>query len=97
MAVVGGILVSWDGHTRVSVSLPDSFMEKTCGICGNGNGQVADDWTVGDSEFCMEKFPGATPGQVVSLIYFFCFILIIYMHFLHLCIYLIFLTGLRSC
>ena len=56
----------WDGTSMAKVELQDSMKGKVCGICGNFNGNPADDWTVGPSEQCMTAFPDAETGEVVS-------------------------------
>jgi hypothetical protein len=38
-----GVRVSWDCRNRVTVVVPGRFKGKTCGLCGNNNGNAADD------------------------------------------------------
>ncbi|XP_067915744.1 mucin-19-like [Heterodontus francisci] len=40
-----GITVIWDKRTRVSITLDPIWKSKICGLCGNFNGDVADDLT----------------------------------------------------
>ena len=53
-----GLEVYWDGGDEVEVVLPKEYHGNTCGLCGNFNGDVEDDWTLG--EHCDKK------GQLVS-------------------------------
>nr|XP_015224275.1 PREDICTED: alpha-tectorin-like [Lepisosteus oculatus] len=39
-----GLTVSYDGNSVVSITLPPRFRGRTCGLCGNFNGQPADDF-----------------------------------------------------
>uniref|UniRef100_A0A8C4V4D9 VWFD domain-containing protein n=1 Tax=Falco tinnunculus TaxID=100819 RepID=A0A8C4V4D9_FALTI len=39
-----GLRVKFDGNHRVEVTLPRSFEQKVCGMCGNYNGMAADDF-----------------------------------------------------
>ncbi|XP_041099861.1 zonadhesin-like, partial [Polyodon spathula] len=45
-----GLRVKFDGDHRVEVTLPSSFREKVCGMCGNYNGDQADDFLNPDGE-----------------------------------------------
>ena len=38
-----GLTVYWDGHTGVSIKMEPKFANKTCGMCGNYNGNPGDD------------------------------------------------------
>jgi hypothetical protein len=60
-----GPQIEWNGLARVIVSVPDDVKEKMCGICGDANGDPSDDWTIGDSDMCMDSFPGS-PGQITT-------------------------------
>uniref|UniRef100_UPI00398F4CDE mucin-2-like n=1 Tax=Pristiophorus japonicus TaxID=55135 RepID=UPI00398F4CDE len=40
-----GITVIWDKRTRVSITLDPRWKNKICGLCGNFNGDVADELT----------------------------------------------------
>ncbi|KAK3797045.1 hypothetical protein RRG08_036876 [Elysia crispata] len=42
-----GLEVTWDGADRVSVTVPSEARSKTCGLCGNYDGDPDNDWTVG--------------------------------------------------
>ncbi|WAR04466.1 FCGBP-like protein [Mya arenaria] len=42
-----GVEVSWNGQAAVEVHTPGTFANTTCGLCGNYNGDPADDLTVG--------------------------------------------------
>lgn len=35
--------MSWDGLNGVQVSVPTRFKRRTCGLCGNFNGDFSDD------------------------------------------------------
>ncbi|KAM9378416.1 IgGFc-binding protein-like [Phaethornis superciliosus] len=39
-----GLRVKFDGNHRVEVTLPSSFGQKICGMCGNYNGMASDDF-----------------------------------------------------
>ncbi|NXA82099.1 ZAN protein, partial [Thryothorus ludovicianus] len=39
-----GLRVKFDGKHRVEVTLPSTFGQKVCGMCGNFNGMAADDF-----------------------------------------------------
>ncbi|XP_036373536.1 mucin-19-like [Megalops cyprinoides] len=39
-----GITLIWDKHTRVSITLGDSWKGKVCGLCGNFNDRERDDF-----------------------------------------------------
>ena len=41
--------------------------EKICGLCGNFNGDSSDDWIIGNSPYCMSKYPDAVRGAIVRL------------------------------
>lgn len=58
--------MTWDGTSTVQVEVQDAMKDKVCGICGNFDGNADNDWTVGNTELCMTKFPDAQPGEVVS-------------------------------
>uniref|UniRef100_A0A8V0Z362 IgGFc-binding protein n=1 Tax=Gallus gallus TaxID=9031 RepID=A0A8V0Z362_CHICK len=53
-----GLRVKFDGNHRVEVTLPSTFGQKVCGMCGNYNGMAADDFLNPDgvsgegSNFC---------------------------------------------
>uniref|UniRef100_A0A670HY20 von Willebrand factor n=1 Tax=Podarcis muralis TaxID=64176 RepID=A0A670HY20_PODMU len=38
------IQIDWDGHGTLSMKLPSEFTERTCGLCGNYNGNQGDDF-----------------------------------------------------
>lgn len=39
--------VTWNGADAVQLFTPGQFSEKTCGLCGNYNGDVSDDMLIG--------------------------------------------------
>ncbi|KYN07286.1 BMP-binding endothelial regulator protein, partial [Cyphomyrmex costatus] len=41
-----GVKVHWDGISFLEVSVPSSYRSKLCGLCGNFNSQIKDDFTV---------------------------------------------------
>ncbi|XP_066413022.1 IgGFc-binding protein-like [Molothrus aeneus] len=45
-----GLQVKFDGNHRAEIALPSTYMSKVCGICGNYNGQKADDFLNPDGE-----------------------------------------------
>ncbi|MCQ8064007.1 VWD domain-containing protein, partial [Salmonella enterica] len=42
---VNGVTVIWDKNTRMSVILEPQWNGKVCGLCGNNNGDLKDDFT----------------------------------------------------
>ncbi|XP_074050909.1 mucin-19 isoform X3 [Macrotis lagotis] len=42
---VNGLILIWDKNTRVSAILDPSWSRKVCGLCGNNNGDLKDDFT----------------------------------------------------
>lgn len=48
-----GITIKWDGDSYIETSLPETFSNKVCGLCGNFNGSPEDDFQL--------------PNQVVAL------------------------------
>lgn len=38
-----GVTVKWNGINSVTVTVPSRYKAKTCGLCGNNNGNPADD------------------------------------------------------
>jgi len=59
-----GIRVKYDGVHAVYVSITADMAGKVCGICGDADGDGSNDWIVGPSDLCMDKYPGAAPGSV---------------------------------
>ncbi|ELU10221.1 hypothetical protein CAPTEDRAFT_141748, partial [Capitella teleta] len=51
-----GVQVIWDGSHVVDVKIPDDMKTKMCGICGDANGDKANDWTIGESDFTLNEF-----------------------------------------
>ncbi|XP_010571424.1 PREDICTED: zonadhesin-like, partial [Haliaeetus leucocephalus] len=45
-----GLNIKFDGNHRVEITLPSTYMSKVCGICGNYNGNKADDFLNPDGE-----------------------------------------------
>ncbi|XP_029403734.1 mucin-19-like [Mus pahari] len=43
--LLNGIILIWDKYTKVSVILDPSWQHKVCGLCGNNNGDLKDDFT----------------------------------------------------
>lgn len=41
-----GITIKWDGVNYIEVSLPNTYMNKVCGLCGNFNGNPTDDFKI---------------------------------------------------
>ena len=58
--------ITYDGVSTVRVRIPEDLKSSLCGICGNANGNSNDDWVVGPSTLCMNNWPGATAGSLVS-------------------------------
>ncbi|XP_041442414.1 mucin-19 isoform X16 [Xenopus laevis] len=49
-----GITVLWDGSTRVSTILDPELRGKVCGLCGNNNGDLKDDFMARDGSVAFE-------------------------------------------
>ncbi|XP_041911669.1 mucin-19 [Arvicola amphibius] len=43
--LLNGIILIWDKYTKVSVILDPRWQNKVCGLCGNNNGDLKDDFT----------------------------------------------------
>nr|CBN81408.1 Alpha-tectorin [Dicentrarchus labrax] len=41
-----GLIVKYDGQYRVTISVPSSYRGKTCGLCGNFNGNPNDEFRI---------------------------------------------------
>ena len=54
-----GIQVNWNGRNKVTVFARGSWEGQLCGLCGDYNGNLEDDWVAGPS--CPDD-----KGQVVS-------------------------------
>ena len=52
----------WDGKTKVEIVIDTDYKNTTCGLCGDYDGVMENDWTVGPQ--CPESIE--LPGQVVS-------------------------------
>ncbi|XP_078733686.1 mucin-5AC-like [Lampetra fluviatilis] len=39
-----GLTLTWDRRTSLTLSLPASYQGRVCGLCGNNNGDVSDDF-----------------------------------------------------
>ncbi|XP_010612839.1 IgGFc-binding protein [Fukomys damarensis] len=55
-----GLVVTYDWDCQLTVSLPASFRDQVCGLCGNYNGDPADDFLTPDLE------QAATPDEFAS-------------------------------
>ncbi|XP_032905509.1 alpha-tectorin [Amblyraja radiata] len=51
-----GLLLTFDGEHYASISLPSSFLNNTCGLCGNFNNNPADD----------NMLPGGSPSESLA-------------------------------
>lgn len=45
-----GVQVVWDGDSYTEVHVPKRYRNKTCGFCGNFNGDASDDFQTPDGE-----------------------------------------------
>ena len=41
--------MKWDGNHRVIVIVPGFLQDELCGLCGNYNGNKADEWITGST------------------------------------------------
>uniref|UniRef100_A0A8C0I1S9 VWFD domain-containing protein n=1 Tax=Balaenoptera musculus TaxID=9771 RepID=A0A8C0I1S9_BALMU len=46
LKILSGITIIWDKNTRISVLLDPRWNGKVCGLCGNNNGDLKDDFTM---------------------------------------------------
>jgi len=47
LKTIQGLEMAWDGKDVVEVYVPINSVNQTCGICGNFNQDMDDDWTIG--------------------------------------------------
>ena len=47
-----GVRIMWDKGTRVYISLEPHFMGRVCGLCGNFDGNVLNDYKTRQGKFC---------------------------------------------
>lgn len=71
VTVKSGIQVKYSKRWWFSISVLTTMREKVCGLCGNFNGDQSDDWTIGNSPYCMTKYADAVPGEIVSPLHLF--------------------------
>lgn len=45
-----GFSLAWDGNSGIYVKLTDEHKGKTCGLCGNYNGDMSDDFLLQNSK-----------------------------------------------
>ena len=61
-----GMKVKWDGRTTVEIRVPPSMSNDVCGLCGDYNGDVTDDFRMGPGDAC--DIDEIIEGQIVSSI-----------------------------
>ena len=66
MTVLGSIRVSLGRDRDLNVQVQAKHRGKLCGYCGDFNGDPGNDWVIGDSPYCMAKYPDAVRGELVS-------------------------------
>ncbi|XP_053319676.1 mucin-19-like [Spea bombifrons] len=54
VSISNGVSVIWDGNTRISVLLDPHWSGKVCGLCGNNNGDLKDDFKARDGSVVVE-------------------------------------------
>lgn len=59
-----GVEVIWDGDSYTEVHIPKSYSNKTCGFCGNFNGDPKDDFTTPDGKLSKNVNDFAVSWQV---------------------------------
>ena len=66
--IKGAIQVYYSNNGSFRVKILASARNKVCGFCGNFNRNPDDDdMVVGDSPYCMSKYPDAVRGSVLSI------------------------------
>ena len=64
-----GLVVSFEQEKKIRVELPEEYQEKVCGICGNWNGDIDDDYfpfglqTKGSYSEIGTSYKVAVPGE----------------------------------
>ncbi|XP_065216311.1 BMP-binding endothelial regulator protein isoform X2 [Planococcus citri] len=59
-----GVKVIWDGNSFLEVSVPASYKNKLCGLCGNYNSSPRDDFTTRDGRVVFDPLVFASSWQV---------------------------------
>ncbi|KAK7602496.1 hypothetical protein V9T40_008085 [Parthenolecanium corni] len=61
-----GIKVVWDGNSFLEVSVPSSYKNRLCGLCGNYNSNPKDDFKTRSGRMAFDETSFATSWQVGS-------------------------------
>ncbi|KAL8220175.1 UNVERIFIED_CONTAM: hypothetical protein K2H54_040035 [Gekko kuhli] len=64
-----GVEVSYDGNQHVQVSVPATYRDATCGLCGTLNGNVADELLMPNGSLAMSATQFAANWQVIPAAY----------------------------
>lgn len=69
MTVKGELQLVFTDYYYMELRVLTKHRENICGYCGNFNGNPDDDWVIGNSPYCMTKYPDAVRGEIVSIPY----------------------------
>jgi len=68
VTVKDGLFVKYDGHSIIEVKILSTMLGQLCGICSDADGNGTNDWIIGPSALCMDKYPEAVPGQQTTYV-----------------------------
>ncbi|ELT93373.1 hypothetical protein CAPTEDRAFT_227572 [Capitella teleta] len=67
LAVQGSIMLTLDKESSgLTIDVPEDLRETMCGLCGDADGSILNDRTVGPSKICMAVFSDAEIGSQAS-------------------------------
>lgn len=65
--VFDGIIVTWNGLSRVRLNVPDTLQNSICGLCGDYNGNKLDELRMGDTSGVCPAHPLIVQGQMTTV------------------------------